>query len=54
MYPWEKLTIAHTIKTITAKVDLSYIDPVTNERIPKNSELPIKIEFDEIQKTWNT
>ncbi|MBX9809764.1 hypothetical protein K2X92_05230 [Candidatus Gracilibacteria bacterium] len=54
LYPWEKLAVTHTTKKLTAKIDLSYIDPITNERVPQNSEIPLHIEFDEVTKTWNT
>ena len=54
MYPWQKLAIVHTDKILIAKVDLSYTNPVNNEKIDHNSELPVHIEYDEIKKTWNT
>jgi hypothetical protein len=54
IYPWEKLTISHTTKKLTAKVDMSYINPLTKTPVPQNSEIPLTIEYDEIIKTWNT
>ncbi len=54
IYPWEKLTISHTTKKLKAKIDLSYINPLTKTPVPQNSEIPLTIEYDEIIKTWNT
>lgn len=54
LYPWEKLALIHMRRTITARVDLSYTDPVTQTIISRNYDLPIQIESDEIAKTYNT
>ena len=54
VYPWQKLALVHSSKTLTAKVNLSYINPITNERVFKNSEVPIEIQYNEVKKTWNT
>ena len=53
MYPWEKLILTHTNKKINAKIDLSYIDPVTKIKVSHNSEIQIDVAYDEIVKTWN-
>lgn len=51
--PWEKLMIKHTSKEISAHVDLSYMNPVTDQSMNSNSIIPITIEYDEVVKTWN-
>ncbi len=54
LYPWEKLTLVHVTHTLTAKVDLSYMDPVTKTVVSRNYTLPLSIDSDEIVKTYNT
>ena len=54
LYPWDKLTLTHVTRTLSARVDLSYMDPVTKTVISRNYDLPMSIESDEIVKTLNT
>ena len=54
LYPWEKLALNHTVKGLTARIDLSYINPVTLQSVVHNPEVPLTVEYDEIIKTWNT
>jgi hypothetical protein len=54
LYPWQKLALVHINRTLTARVDLSYTDPVTKTIISRNYDLPISLTSDEIVKTYNT
>ncbi len=54
LYPWEKLEIHHTVKNLSARINVSYINPVTKEVVIKDSEIPLTVEYDEIIKTWNS
>ncbi len=52
--PWEKLSITHVVKQLTAKIELNYVHPITKEKVTQNSEIPINIEYDGITKELNT
>ncbi len=52
--PWEKLVQAHTVKHLIARVNLSYMNPVTRQLVERNQDIPVTVEYDEIIKTWNT
>lgn len=54
LYPWDKLTLSHMTRTLMARVDLSYMDPITKTIVSRNYDLPLTIESDEIVKTYNT
>lgn len=52
--PWEKLVRVHTVKHLIARVNLSYMNPVTRKLVERNQDIPVTVEYDEIVKTWNT
>ncbi len=54
LYPWQKLVLTHTIKQLIAKVNLSYMNPITRSLVDRNQEVPITVEYDEVIKTVNT
>jgi hypothetical protein len=54
IYPWEKLARIHIARMLTARVDISYMDPVTRTIVSRNYDLPIRMESDEVVKTYNT
>lgn len=54
LYPWDKLALVNMTRALTARVDLSYMDPVTKTIVSRNYDLPMQIQSDEIVKTYNT
>jgi hypothetical protein len=54
IYPWEKLTIKNVVRKLMARVDLSYMDPVTKTIVSRNYDIPITIESEEVTKVYNT
>lgn len=52
--PWEKLVKVHTVKSLIARVNLSYMNPVTQQLVERNQDIPVTVEYDELIKTWNT
>jgi hypothetical protein len=54
LYPWDKLALTHISRALTARVDLSYMDPVTKTIVSRNYDLPMSLESDEIVKGYNT
>jgi hypothetical protein len=53
IYPWEKLAIRKTQKTLTAKVEISYKNPKTEKEELRNIEIPVNITYVQIARVIN-
>lgn len=53
MYPWERLAVRDTTKTLDAKVEMSYKNPATGKDEPYKVEVPVNIHYAYIAKTIN-
>jgi len=53
MYPWERLAVRNTTKTLDAKVEMSYKNPSTGKDEPYKVEVPVNIHYAYVAKTIN-
>jgi hypothetical protein len=53
MYPWERLAVRNTKKTLDAKVEMSYKNPATGKDEPYKVEVPVNIHYAYVAKTTN-
>jgi hypothetical protein len=53
MYPWERLAVRNTTKTLDAKVEMSYKNPSTGKDEPYKVEVPVSINYAYVAKTTN-
>jgi hypothetical protein len=53
IYPWERMSLRKAEKVLTAKVDISYINPKTKEQDVKNLEIPLAVSYLYVAKVMN-
>ena len=53
MYPWERLAVRNTKKTLDAKVEMTYKNPSTGKDEPYKVEVPVNIHYAYVAKTTN-
>jgi hypothetical protein len=53
IYPWEKLAIRKTQKTLTAKVEITYRNPKTGKDEIRTLDIPVNIKYVQIARVIN-